>query len=135
MNFEYCEGRVHIIEEGDTLYQLSRSYEVPLAMILRANPFSDVYNLQVGDEICIPTRIGRPPEMPETPERPDRPITMPQFPNVVFYTVKEGDSLGSIIEEFGINNLEDLLNFNDLQDMLLLPESVVKVPVHRQNEG
>ena len=158
MNYEYCEGRVHVIEEGDTLYQLSRRYNVPLALILRANPISDVYNLQIGDEICIPTMVGRPPQMPpnrpeiqpmppsrpegpqipgrpgrpEGPNNPDRPITMPQFPNLYMYTVKEEDSMEDILEEFEIS-LEDLLNFNDLEDIMLLPGSIVKVPLRRRN--
>lgn len=54
MNKRYCNGMVHVIKQGDTLYQLSRRYRVPLALILRANPYVDVYNLQVGQEICIP---------------------------------------------------------------------------------
>ena len=54
MNRHYCNGMVHVIKQGETLYQLSRKYRVPLAMILRANPYVDVYNLQVGQEICIP---------------------------------------------------------------------------------
>lgn len=45
---------VHVIKQGETLYQLSRRYRVPLALILRANPYVDVYNLQPGQEICIP---------------------------------------------------------------------------------
>lgn len=54
MNRRYCNGMVHVIKQGETLYQLSRRYRVPLALILRANPYVDVYNLQVGQEICIP---------------------------------------------------------------------------------
>lgn len=54
MNRRYCNGMVHVIKQGETLYQLSRKYRVPLALILRANPYVDVYNLQVGQEICIP---------------------------------------------------------------------------------
>lgn len=54
MNKRYCNGMVHVIKQGETLYQLSRKYRVPLALILRANPYADVYNLQVGQEICIP---------------------------------------------------------------------------------
>lgn len=54
MNKRYCNGMVHVIKQGETLYQLSRKYRVPLALILRANPYVDVYNLQVGQEICIP---------------------------------------------------------------------------------
>lgn len=56
MNFEYCNGYTHTIKKGDTLYGLSRRYRVPLALILRANPYVDVYNLQVGDTVCIPVR-------------------------------------------------------------------------------
>ncbi|MBO5071710.1 MAG: LysM peptidoglycan-binding domain-containing protein [Eubacterium sp.] len=54
MNRRFCNGMVHVIKEGENLYQLSRAYRVPLALILRANPYVDVYNLQVGQEICIP---------------------------------------------------------------------------------
>ena len=54
MNKRYCNGMVHVIKQGETLYQLSRRYRVPLALILRANTYVDVYNLQVGQEICIP---------------------------------------------------------------------------------
>ena len=58
MNRRFCNGMVHVIKEGENLYQLSRAYRVPLALILRANPYVDVYNLQVGQEICIP--VARP---------------------------------------------------------------------------
>lgn len=54
MRRRYCNGMVHVIKQGETLYQLSRRYRVPLPLILRANPYVDVYNLQVGQEICIP---------------------------------------------------------------------------------
>ena len=59
MNQRFCNGMVHVIKEGETLYQLSRMYRVPIALILRANPYLDVYNLQIGQEICIPM-IRRP---------------------------------------------------------------------------
>ncbi|MCI9079700.1 MAG: LysM peptidoglycan-binding domain-containing protein [Lachnospiraceae bacterium] len=56
MNYEYCDGMTHTVKQGETLYSLSRQYNVPLAIILRANPYIDVYNLQTGDTICIPVR-------------------------------------------------------------------------------
>ena len=58
MNQRYCNGMIHVIKQGDNLYQLSRKYRVPLALILRANPYVDVYNLQPGQEICI--AVARP---------------------------------------------------------------------------
>lgn len=54
MNQRFCNGMIHVIKPGDNLYQLSRRYRVPLALILRANPYVDVYNLKPGQEICIP---------------------------------------------------------------------------------
>lgn len=51
-----CHGFLHTVKKGDTLYLLSRRYRVPLWAILSANPYINVYNLQVGDEVCIPLR-------------------------------------------------------------------------------
>lgn len=86
MNRRFCNGMVHVIKEGENLYQLSRAYRVPLALILRANPYVDVYNLQVGQEICIPAArpfggimmppMGR-PRRPQEPAAPTRNTGMP----------------------------------------------------------
>ncbi len=62
MNSRYCNGMIYVVKKGDTLYGISRQFRVPLALILRANPYVDVYNLQVGTEICVP--MGRPNPMP-----------------------------------------------------------------------
>ncbi len=56
MNYEYCDGVTHAIKQGETLYSLSRQYKVPLAILLRANPYIDVYNLKIGDTICVPVK-------------------------------------------------------------------------------
>lgn len=63
---ESCRGIVHVIENGDSLYNLGRKYHVSVSQLMYANPYVNVYNLQVGDELCIPTR--RPVEG-ETMER------------------------------------------------------------------
>jgi hypothetical protein len=94
MNQQYCNGMIHVIKQGDNLYQLSRKYRVPLGLILRANPYVDVYNLQPGQEICIPVGrpypgllpgFGRKPQMPnppvmEKPETPQPPESEPEKP-------------------------------------------------------
>lgn len=58
-----CRGMVHVIEKGDTLYRLGKRYHVSVGQLMFANPFVNVYNLQVGDELCIPISI-----QPRTPE-------------------------------------------------------------------
>ena len=56
-SMNHCHGFLHIVKKGDTLYLLSRRYHVPLWAVLQANPYVNIYNLQVGDEICIPCKI------------------------------------------------------------------------------
>lgn len=54
MNFSSCHGLYHVIEQGDTLYRLGKRYRVSVSDIMRANPYADVYNLQIGETLCIP---------------------------------------------------------------------------------
>ena len=49
-----CAGLIHVVEKGDTLYRLSRQYHVSVSDIMFENPYANIYNLQVGDELCIP---------------------------------------------------------------------------------
>ena len=58
-----CRGMIHVIEKGDTLYRLGKQYHVSVGQLMFANPFVNVYNLQIGDELCIPVSI-----QPRNPE-------------------------------------------------------------------
>ena len=49
-----CIGFTHTIEKGDTLYLLGKKYKVRVSALIFANPYLDIYNLQVGDQICTP---------------------------------------------------------------------------------
>jgi len=49
-----CSGFIHEIRKGDTLYGLGKKYNVKVSAIIFANPYVNVYHLQIGDEICIP---------------------------------------------------------------------------------
>ncbi len=55
-----CNGVVHTIKKGDTLYLISKYYKVPIGEIMNANRNINIYNLQIGDEICIPVRRPEP---------------------------------------------------------------------------
>lgn len=99
----------HEIKKGDTLYSISRQYNVDLNAIIKANPFINVYNLKVGDEICIPC------------------VPNNRYVSCTSYMVKEGDTLGSIIKENGIN-LADLMEANDINSIALKPGTNINVP-------
>ena len=76
MNYKYCNGITHTIKQGDTLYSISRKHKIPLAMILRANPYVDVYNLKVGDTICVPVDNSNGMGVPEENRRNDNVIML-----------------------------------------------------------
>lgn len=52
-----CGGVIHVVQKGDSLYGLGKLYNVSVGQIIFANPFVDIYNLQIGDELCIPAAI------------------------------------------------------------------------------
>ena len=108
-----CKGYVHVIKEGDTLYKLARQYDVRLFDIMRLNPYVNVYNLQIGDEICIPTM----------PAQPDK-----------IYVVNEGDTIGQVLERLDVG-FDALARWNATLLEVELPEGLVlKRPVIQPRE-
>lgn len=108
-----CMGYVHVIKEGDTLYKLARQYDVRLFDIMRLNPYVNVYNLQIGDEICIPTM----------PAQPDK-----------IYVVNEGDTIGQVLERLDVG-FDALARWNPTLLEVELPEGLVlKRPVIQPRE-
>lgn len=115
-----CRGLVHIVASGDTLYRISKKYDVRLSDIMKANPYINVYNLQIGDEICVPTS---PMNKPVTP--------MPEPPREKVYTVEAGDTLMDVLREFR-TDYETLARFNeDLENLPLQPGLVIRMPMPR----
>lgn len=47
-------GAYYIVKEGESFYNLARRYDMPLNLLLEANPQANPYDLKVGQEICIP---------------------------------------------------------------------------------
>ena len=100
MNFDTCNGVIHVVKRGDTLYKLSRIYKV-----ISANPYINVYNMQPGDEVCIPV------------------ITEEDF---LIYTVQDGDTFEDVLKNTGVSP-DDLFKFNpDLYKMALAADMEIK---------
>ena len=49
-----CTGIIHVVKEGDSLYKIGKMHGVSVSALMYANPYVNVYNLQVGDELCVP---------------------------------------------------------------------------------
>lgn len=104
-----CKGVIHRVTKGDTLYKLSKMYGVRLIDVMKENPYVNVYNLQVGDEICIPTEIY------EEEERR-------------YYTSRDNETIGSILRNLRID-IEELMEFNkELYDIKVPAGTLIRIP-------
>lgn len=116
-----CVGELYEVREGDTLYKISRMTGVPLDWILQENPYVDVYNLQVGDRICLPERR----------EVHGKPLYFISHDDKEFilvdYVIKEGDTLEQLLERFDVD-LEDLLKYNGMHAIGLKQGNILKIP-------
>ncbi len=115
----YCNGMIHVIKQGDTLYQISQMYQVPLALLLRSNPYVDVYNLQPGQEICVPT-MNRVREL----DMPERETPEDDF---MSYVTDGETSLGDALKEYD-TNMEEFAKISDLSQILLAKDVVLHMP-------
>ena len=101
-----CNGTVYVIKEKDTLYQIAKQYNVSVRDIMRKNPYVNIYNLQIGDELCIPSA---------------GPVISGAFEP---YVVKKGDTLMNIMKNKNVS-FEKLAKSNKSVRELTLPVGTV----------
>lgn len=93
-----CNGILHTVVAGDTLYMLAKRYKVTLNEIIQANPGIDCYNLRIGMKLCIPVQT--------TALEPGT-----QDCNGVLHTVARGDTLYSLSQRYRVS-LDAIMNAN-----------------------
>lgn len=101
-----CKGSVYVVKEKDSLYQIATDYGIRVKDIMRHNPFVNVYNLQIGDELCIPGYT---------------PVVSGAF---VPYVVKKGDTILEIAKT-NKTTVENLAKTNKKIRELTLPVGTV----------
>lgn len=111
----YCIS--YVIRKGDTLYKLSRQFNVSINAIMEANPMVNVYNLMAGTLLCIPVSVPSDNVSGSTE-----------------YQVQDGDTLGSVLDRSGVN-LANFMQLNGMNEIELLPGSTLKMPVTGEEEG
>lgn len=102
-----CRGQVYKVQKGDTLYSISRKYNLRVRDLMKANPFVNVYQLQVGEELCIPV-------VPDGN----------QAPGVQPYIVKREDTVLSILNDKRIS-FQELARLNRSAQVLRFPAGTV----------
>lgn len=102
-------GAYYIIREGDSFYNIARTYGIPLNLLLEANPEANPYDLKVGQEICIP----------------NVPAGCP-FGTVV--TIQEGTRLSDILISYNLSLNELIATNRDFNPNIIVPGTELCIP-------
>lgn len=92
-------GFLYTVVPGDTMFMISRRFNVNLDALVRANPQANPAQLVVGQRLCVPTAYTPPP------------VPTPQCPGGTLYTVRPGDTITAIANAHRVS-VVDLLRAN-----------------------
>lgn len=101
---------VYTVQSGDTLYKIANQYGVSVNEIIEFNQLPTTV-LSVNQQLLIPTGGG-------TPSTPGTNVT---------YTVKAGDSLWKIANQYGVT-VDELITANNLTNTTLQIGDVLIIP-------
>lgn len=118
-SFLYAEDLVYVIEKGDTLYGLSKKYNIPVSEILAKNNLKDGSKIKTGQKLIIPKQISK--KNSETKENKD------SYSNS--YKIQKGDSLFGIAKKLGVNFSELLKLNNFTENTVIKIGQTIKIPV------
>jgi len=113
-----AEDLVHVVEKGETVYAISRSYSVTPEELMRFNNITDASRLQVGIRLMIPASVS---------------TSSPQA--FAEYRVVKNDTLYGIARTHGIN-IQTLLDLNGFSKSHVIKiGDRIKVPVSENRTG
>ncbi|MEE1314102.1 MAG: LysM peptidoglycan-binding domain-containing protein [Lachnospiraceae bacterium] len=112
-----CKGMIYQVKNGDTLYRIAKMHGIKVRDLMLANPYVNVYQLQIGDELCVPVFTN----MPGNGVRP--------------YRVGKNETLGSILKKTGLS-YEELVKMNKkIEDLPVSEGTVLLIPQKNQKEN
>ena len=119
----------YIVKKGDTLYSISRRYELTVAELRTANNLSENDVLQAGQKLTIPSAdITNAAALSAVPEKKGNVPVSEIAKNTETYSVQKGDTLYSIARRHNIK-LYDLLSINNMaNDAVIKVGQYIKVP-------
>jgi len=107
---------IHIIESGNTLYSLSKTYDTPIDVIKKENP-STLDGLSIGEKIFIPLKKN---------EVVEGSING----NYILHTVEKGRTLYSLAKEYNLEQ-KDIVALNpEIVDNGIKQGQVLKIPLN-----
>ena len=126
-------GKTHTIQQGETLYRLSKMYDVTTDEICAANPGLSINNFRTGEVIVIPTKgeVSKSNVKATAPQakNEEKKITITGI-----HTVQRKESIESICELYGITE-QELINANpELKEKKLKRKMELRIPAPQAKE-
>lgn len=90
-------GTLHVIQSGETLWRISKKYDIDLEDIIKANKISDSANISKGQTIIIP-KAGKKTQTPMTnfgPKETDSDFIWPAKGKVIVLFKQKNDGVSS----------------------------------------
>lgn len=113
----------HTIVAGETIFALSRMYDVPQSAILEANPGLDPEDIPVGSEIAIPRKEFRSEIVSIAPRQEDYTV----------HKVLPGETISSISRKYGVSARE-IRRING-GTIFIRPGDLVRIPGRHEIGG
>ena len=125
---EKKSARTHTIKSGETLYRLSKMYNITNEELCAANPGLSINNFRAGEVILIPTKESEEAKASEKVQA-TQPVLDEKEPVIATtHKVKRKESIESICEEYGITP-QELIKANPvLKEKKLKRKMVLNIP-------
>ena len=107
---------VYTVQKGDTLYSISRKFNIPIDKIKTLNNLTSNI-LSIGQKLIIDEAV----------------VIQPVPQDGVKYIVQRGDTLYSIANRYGVK-IEDIIELNDLKSTILSVNQTLLIPNQSSNE-
>tara|TARA_Y100001978_G_C23629041_1_gene402464 strand:- start:180 stop:1040 length:861 start_codon:yes stop_codon:yes gene_type:complete len=112
LTFEVNAETKIIAKKGDTLFKISREYEVPLKLLMYKNNFNDAGKIIEGETIIIPLK-----DKNQYKENND----------FITYKVIKGDTLYKISKDYNVK-VKDIVLLNNLESQYLSINQIILLP-------
>ncbi len=112
----------HVLQKGESIYSLSRKYDVPVDQIIEANPGIDIYDLPVGTELAIPRKQFR----------EQTKYFKTDEPGIILHRVEEGENYSSLSRKYNVS-VRDIRRVNR---GILFPREgeMIRIPVDQEEK-
>jgi LysM repeat protein/ABC-type branched-subunit amino acid transport system substrate-binding protein len=119
-------GKVYIVKKKETLYGISRQFNISVEELQKANP--QMTSLQEGMELIIPEQVKETTVEIKKSDDANKPVEpVPASIHLQEITVNQGQTIYSLSRQYGIT-VEQFLNLNPEAAQGLKADQTVRVP-------